>query len=166
MSNEMIYGTFNEDQAGEVIEQLRRDGVPDTAIAVIGADRNQMLPVTSHLVDRERMHPFVAKAIAGGVILGFLSGLATFFIPTVAAMHIVGPIMAAIAGACAGAYIGMLFGTAVVFDNPVWTAAVYEGPVAAHEVKIGVRTDEQHRHEIEHLFEESGALEVDIGRAA
>ena len=166
MSTEMIYGTFNEDRAGDVIDQLRKDGVPDSAIAVIGADRNQMLPVTSHLIDRKRMHPFVAKTIAGGVILGFLSGLATLLIPNVAAMHVAGPIMAAIAGACAGAYIGMLFGTAVVFDNPVWTAAVYEGPVPAHEVKIGVRTDAEHRHEIEHLFEESGALEVDIGHAA
>jgi hypothetical protein len=162
----MIYGTFNEDRAAHVIDQLREDGVPNNAIAVIGADRNQMLPITSQIVDRKKMHPFVAKAIIGGVILGFLSGLASIFIPTVSAMYFWGPFMAAVAGACAGAYIGLLFGAAVVFDNPVWSAAVYEGPVPAHEIKIAVRTDSEHRHEIEHLFEQSGAIEVDIGHAA
>lgn len=166
MAAEVIYGTFDESRAVQIIDRLHEEGVSDKSINIVGAERNQMLPMTSQIVDRKRMHPFVAKTIVGGVILGFIAGLATFFIPTISAESVVGPLIAAVCGACAGAYIGLLGGAAVAFDNPVWVARVYEGPVPSHKVKIGVQTDSEHDRQIQHLLEQAGAEEIDIRRAA
>lgn len=167
MASKVVIGVFDDyTAAGNAVEALKNADFSLEQISIVGRDLDELRPVTSHVVQTDRPDKTVVNMTLGGAAAGFIVGLASMALPGVGALWVAGPIMAAIAGASAGTYIGFLTGALAHFDVPQYQADVYEAHLTAGRVLLGVHTEvPEERAKAEDVMDQFGAIEVDTKAA-
>ena len=98
--------------------------------------------------------------VAGGV-LGWLAGIGALAVPGVGPFLAAGPIVAALAGAGAGAVLGGLTGALVGIGIPEYEAKRYEGLVKHGGILVSIHCDdEQWVRRAKKLLKNNGADDV------
>jgi len=160
----VIYGVFNDYTAADsAVDELVKE-FPRESLYIYGSDFNEMRPVTAGLIEH-RFDRLILYTIVGFAFGGAIAGVFTAFTPVVAGSFI-GPLMAAIAAASVGSYLGFLAGALIHFDTPEYRGHVYEAQLSRGEVAVGVRTDDEHAGTARQYLESAGAIELDTKIAA
>lgn len=107
MKNHVIGVYENEQQAVEVVEELKGKGYTTEDISVIAKNINELSEITQE-VKPTTMDGAIAGALTGGAIgiAGVLAGLSAVLIPGFGAVLAAGPIITTIGGAVVGASSG------------------------------------------------------------
>lgn len=150
-------------QATAIIEGLRNDGFPLTAISAIGSDSHGRQEV-GHVIETKAPEGIAAGAITGGMLggtLGLLAGIGALAIPGVGPLIAAGPILGALSGAGAGAAVGGLAGGLVGLGVPEIEAKRYEEQLTSGNFLISVNTDgEGDDDRAEKIFKAHGAEDI------
>ena len=107
MKNHVIGVYENEQQAVEVVEELKGKGYTTEDISVIAKNIKELSEITQE-VKPTTMDGAIAGALTGGAIgiAGVLAGLSAVLIPGFGAVLAAGPIITTIGGAVVGANSG------------------------------------------------------------
>lgn len=107
MKNHVIGVYENEQQAAEVVEDLKEKGYTTEEISVIAKNTKELSEITQE-VKPSTKDGAIAGAATGGAIglAGVIAGLSTVLIPGVGAVLAAGPIITTIGGAILGASSG------------------------------------------------------------
>ncbi|KAA0944265.1 general stress protein [Sporosarcina sp. ANT_H38] len=107
MKNHIIGVYDNEQQAAEVVEDLKEKGYKIEEISVIAKNINKLSAITQE-VKPSTKDGAIAGAVTGGAIgiAGVIAGLSTILIPGFGFALAAGPIIATIGGAVVGANSG------------------------------------------------------------
>ncbi|MDI2589154.1 general stress protein [Psychrobacillus sp. NEAU-3TGS] len=103
-----IFGVYeNEQQAAEVVEELKEKGYTTEEISVIAKNTEELSEITQEVKPSTR-DGAIAGAVTGGAIgiAGVIAGLSTVLIPGFGAVLAAGPILTTIGGAVIGANAG------------------------------------------------------------
>lgn len=162
-STSTVVGIFaTADQARSVVEELRRNGFPQSAISMIirsdGAGQ-QIEPVSHAMKDAE------IGAAAGG-ISGALLGLAAAAVPGIGPVLVMGPLMAALGGAGIGAIAGGLIGELHKAGVPHEEARNYAETVRRGDAIVTVRADSAMAERARRIMDTRGAIDLDVRMAS
>ncbi len=143
--NTSVYGIFNT-RAGveDAIDQLRLNGFRSADISVLMPENVGNKDIG---MEKSTKAPEVAAgagatgALAGGVF-GWLVGIGALAIPGIGPFIAAGPIMAALAGAGAGAALGGAGGALVGAGIPEYEAVRYEGRVKEGGILMSIHCDD------------------------
>ncbi|MCG7335070.1 general stress protein [Sporosarcina sp. ACRSM] len=107
MKNHVIGVYENEQQAAEVVKDLKEKGYTTEEISVIAKNTTELSEITQE-VKPSTKDGAIAGAATGGAIglAGVIAGLSTILIPGVGAVLAAGPIITTIGGAILGASSG------------------------------------------------------------
>ena len=107
MKNHVIGVYENEQQAAEVVEDLKEKGYTTEEISVIAKNKKELSEITQE-VKPSTKDGAIAGAATGGAIglAGVIAGLSTVLIPGIGAVLAAGPIITTIGGAILGASSG------------------------------------------------------------
>jgi hypothetical protein len=151
----------SEAQAVSIFNQLKVAGFSDDDISVLFLDSE----ATRHFAHEQHTKaPEGAAAGAGGGVviggaLGWPVGIGTLVIPGVGPFIAAGPIMAALAGAGAGAAAEGLTGALIGMGVPEYEAKQYEEKMKGGNILISVHTEEGiERTRVKEIFKNAGAV--------
>ncbi|MFJ5770107.1 general stress protein [Psychrobacillus sp. NPDC093180] len=107
MTNHIVGVYENEQQAVDVVEELKEKGYTTEEISVIAKNTEELSEITQEVKPSTR-DGAIAGAVTGGAIgiAGVLAGLSTILIPGFGAVLAAGPILTTIGGAVIGANAG------------------------------------------------------------
>lgn len=107
MTNHIVGVYENEQQAVDVVEELKEKGYTTEEISVIAKNTEELSEITQEVKPSTR-DGVIAGAVTGGAIgiAGVLAGLSTILIPGFGAVLAAGPILTTIGGAVIGANAG------------------------------------------------------------
>ncbi|GGA15428.1 general stress protein [Psychrobacillus lasiicapitis] len=107
MNNHIVGVYENEQQAVEVVEELKAKGYTTEEISVIAKNIEELSEFSQEVKPSTR-DGAIAGAVTGGAIgiAGVLAGLSTILIPGFGAVLAAGPILTTIGGAVIGANAG------------------------------------------------------------
>lgn len=107
MKNHVIGVYENEQQAAEMVEDLKRKGYTSEEISIVAKNTNERSDITQE-VKPSTKDGAIAGATTGAAIglAGMIAGLSTVLIPGVGAVLAAGPILTTIGGAIVGANSG------------------------------------------------------------
>ena len=107
MKNHVIGAYETEQQAAEVVKELKEKGYTTEEISVIAKNLNERSEITQE-IKPSTIDGAIAGAATGGAIgiAGMIAGLSTILIPGVGAVLAAGPILTTIGGAVVGASSG------------------------------------------------------------
>jgi hypothetical protein len=142
--NIAVFGIFPSRAATEeAVEHLRAAGFRSTDISVLFSD-NPGTKDFAHEKNTKAPEGATTGAVAGvisGGVLGWLTGIGALAIPGIGPLIAAGPIVAALAGACAVGVVGGLIGGLVGVGIPEYEAKRYEGRIREGGVLLSVHCD-------------------------
>lgn len=152
---------FNNAYAEEAVKRLLSAGFQRENLMVLGGDTENMRQISYPLLSG-RPDMFVIWASVAGAVIGAISTwIAVMYIPGFEFFLSIVPLLAMIAGAAAGSYIGFLTGAVMHFDTPSYAAQVQTTEQLSGSVLISTRVNSvQERYKAEAIMEEAGAVEV------
>lgn len=157
-----VYCVVNtEERAKEVIETLKRSGLPNDSISVLLSDKRQLKnPVHEHskTVPEGASSGAGTGALVGGA-LGGLAGFAALAVPGIGPILIAGPIAMAIGGAAVGTALGQLLGG--MTEIPEEEVQQFAGKIKEGNIVILVQSS--HPKELDkarRIFEEVSAKDT------
>lgn len=152
---------FNNAYAEEAVKRLLSAGFQRENLMVIGGDTEDMRQISYPLLSG-RPDMFLIRASIAGAVIGAISAwIAVMYIPGFEFFLSVVPLLAMVAGAAAGSYVGFLTGTIMHFDKPSYDAQVQTTEQLTGSVLISTRVSSVHdRYKAEAIMEEAGAVEV------
>jgi len=153
----------HEDQALQIVENLRLAGFSSNDISVLFPDRSGTHDF-AHEQHTKAPEGATAGGATGGVIggtLGWLVGIGALAVPGLGPFIAAGPVMAALSGAALGAAAGGLVGALVGMGIPEYEAKRYEGKIRKGNILISVHTeDRQEREHAKRIFQSGGAEDI------
>jgi hypothetical protein len=161
MSARIVKGLFaSEEDAAAAVRAMQSARIDLGSISVI-ANIDEFRTVSTDLAGR--LDKFV---LACGVVLGIIGGIIGFTFAAHSTVNgsflLVVPLMATLCGVVAGAYLGLVIGTVVDFDRPIFKLPVQEGRMSEGKVVVSARTETmEERYKIEAIMEEHGAIDID-----
>lgn len=163
-SNKAVIGLVPTDnQAHNIVDELKRAGVRDGDISVLLPDKKGTRDF-AHEQNTKAPEGAVAGAGAGGAVggtIGLLAGIGALAIPGLGPFIAAGPIMAALSGAAAGAAVGGVAGALVGMGIPEVEAKQYEGKIKDGNILLSVHThDSDLRGRAKKIMEKGGAVDV------
>lgn len=142
--NTAVFGIFpNEQDLDFAISKLRLAGFRNTDISVLMPQSlgSQEMGAEKHTKAPEGATVGAATGAALGGALGWLAGVGALAIPGLGPLIAAGPIMAALAGAGAGAAVFGISGSLIGMGIPEYEAKRYEGHVKEGRILISVHCD-------------------------
>lgn len=153
----------SEEQAANIVENLRAAGFSNNDISVLLPDRSSTREF-AHEKGTKAPEGAVTGAGTGGLLggaLGWLVGIGALAIPGLGPFIAAGPIMAALSGAAVGATAGGLVGALVGMGIPEYEAKRYEARLREGKVLISVHSnDSDDTKRIKEIFERAGAEDI------
>ena len=150
MAKAVICIAKSEEQASNIVNQLKQNGFAADDVSVLLPDRAGSRDF-AHEQHTKAPEGATAGALAGGVmagVLGWLAGIGSLAIPGVGPLVAAGPIMAALGGAAAGGAVGGMAGALVGFGIPEYEAKQYEGKVKNGNILISVHTEDSRQRKV------------------
>ena len=139
MKNHVIGAYENEQEAAEVVKDLKEKGYTDEEISVIAKNIKELSEITQE-VKSSIKDGVIAGAVTGGAIgiAGVIAGLSTVLIPGFGAVLAAGPIITTIGGAVIGANSGAggLKHTLMEIGVPDDEAESYSNDVQAGKILV------------------------------
>jgi hypothetical protein len=160
MTAKIVQGVFaDEASASSCVQAIQHAGADLGSISVV-ANIDDFRTVSTELAGR--LDKF---ALACAIIMGVTGGFCGFHFAahsTVAGSFLLlVPLMGALCGTVAGAYLGLIIGSVLNFDRPTFALPVQQGRMSLGKVVISVRTESpDERYKIEAIMEEHGAIET------
>lgn len=133
-----------EEQASEIVEELRAAGFRTSDISVLFPDREGPRDL-GHETHTKAPEGAAVGTSTGGVLggtLGLLAGIGALAIPGLGPFVAAGPIMAALSGAAVGATVGGIAGTLIGLGIPEIEAKQYEGKLRSGNILISVHSED------------------------
>ena len=153
----------SEEQATQIVNQLKESGFSNDDVSVLLPDRAGSRDF-AHEHHTKAPEGAAAGAVAGGVmagVFGWLVGIGTVAIPGVGPLIAAGPILAALSGAAAGGAVGGLAGGLVGLGIPEYEAKQYEGKVKNGNILISVHTEDSKERSIaKKIFDRAHADDI------
>jgi hypothetical protein len=155
--------TLNEEQAGNIVGELKDAGFVNNDISVLLPDKSSTREF-AHKKGTKAPEGATTGAVSGGVlggVLGWLVGIGALAIPGLGPFIAAGPIMAALSGAAVGGTAGGVVGALVGMGIPEYEAKRYEGRLREGRILIAVHSensDETRR--AKEIFERNHAEDI------
>jgi len=133
----------NNDQARNIVDQLRTAGFSPNDISVLFPDKDTTKNF-AHEKNTKAPEGAAAGGGAGGAIggtLGLLVGIGALAIPGLGPFIAAGPIMAALAGLGVGGAVGGVTGALIGMGIPEFEAKRYEGRLQKGGILLSVHCD-------------------------
>jgi hypothetical protein len=163
MSKAVFCLARDRDQASSIVDQLKREGFPNTDISVLMADKTGSREF-AHEKETKAPEGAVTGALTGGTVggvLGWLLGIGALSIPGLGPFIAAGPIMAALSGSAVGAAAGGITGALIGMGIPEYEAKRYETNVKEGKVLVSVHADDGDEvRRAKEIFERSGAEDI------
>src|ERR1035437_6172648 len=153
----------NNDQARNIVEQLRTAGFSPNDISVLFPDKGT---TKNFAHEKNTKLPEGAAAGAGtgaalGAAAGWLIGIGALAIPGVGPFVPAGPILAALSGAAVGGAVGGLTGALIGMGIPEFEAKRYEGRIKGGNILISVHSENgKETSRAKKIFEDAGAEDI------
>ncbi len=152
---------FNSTYAEDAISRLLSAGFPKESLSVIGGDNDDIRQISYPLIGAGPDMYLIYCSIAGAILGAVSAWIAMTFLPGLRFFLGVIPLLASIAGAAAGSYIGFLVGGVIHFDTPAYAGSVQVTNQLSGSVLISAKVNSvQERYKAEAIMEEAGAAEV------
>lgn len=153
----------SNEQAGDIVTQLRSAGVRDQDISVLFPDK-QGTTTFAHEHNTKAPEGAATGAGVGGVtggVLGLLAGIGALAIPGVGPLIAAGPIMAALSGAAVGATVGGIGGALIGMGIPEFEAKRYEESVKGGNILMSAHSENSEMtSRIKDIFKTAGAKDI------
>lgn len=162
ISPKIVTGVFfNSTYAEEGIKRLLNSGFNKENLSVIGGDTDDIRQISYPLINTGPDMFLIYCSVAGAILGAISTWIAMSFMPGLEFFLGVVPLLASIAGAAAGSYIGFLLGEFLHFDEPNYATRVEVTDKLTGSVLISVRVNSvAERYKAEAILEEAGAAEV------
>lgn len=152
----VVIGTFAEErQAEEAVNRLVQAGFSKNDISIISKERQQTQAGSGQRQDN--MSDGVSMGAGIGVGAGLLASAGMLAIPGIGPLLAAGPLAAALSGAVVGGLAGGLIDWGIPADR----AQAYEQRVKEGHILATVKTDEQQVGQVQRVFQETGAQDVE-----
>jgi hypothetical protein len=162
--NTAVFGIYkNRVDAVRGVDSLLAAGFHNDDVSILAADVNTTrdLATEKHTKAPEGATTGAVTGVLAGGTFGLLAGLGMLAIPGIGPLIAAGPIMAALAGAGAGAATFGLVGALVGMGIPEYEAKRYEGHVKDGGILVSVHAENSDWTErAEHILKGSGAHDI------
>jgi uncharacterized protein (TIGR02271 family) len=153
----------NEQQASNIVSQLKQGGFSNNDISVLFPDKKGTKDF-AHEKNTKAPEGATTGGVSGGVlggVFGWLVGVGALAIPGLGPFVAAGPIAAALSGAAVGAGTGGLIGALVGLGIPEYEAKRYEGKLRDGNIFISVHSDNSDEtSRATDIFKRAGATDV------
>ena len=153
----------SEEQATQIVNQLKEAGFSNNDVSVLLPDRAGSRDF-AHEHHTKAPEGVATGAVAGGVmagVFGWLIGIGTLAIPGVGPLVAAGPILAALSSAAAGGAVGGLAGGLIGLGIPEYEAKQFEGKVKNGNILISVHTEDgKERSVAKQIFDRAHADDI------
>jgi outer membrane lipoprotein SlyB len=151
----------SEDQATSIVDQLKVAGFSGGDISVLFPDKM----AARHFAHEQHTKAPEGAAVGGasgillGAAFGWLMGVGTLALPELGFLVAVGPIIAALACAGAGAVMGGVMGAAIGMKMPEFEALQYQDRMSGGNILLSVHTaDGTERRRAMEILQNAGAV--------
>jgi hypothetical protein len=162
--NTAVFGIYNNRaDAVRGVDALLAAGFRNDDVSVLAADVNttRELATEKNTKAPEGATAGAVTGVVAGGTFGLLAGLGLLAIPGIGPLIAAGPIMAALAGAGAGAATFGIVGALVGLGIPEYEAKRYEGHVKDGGILVSIHTDSSEwTDRAEHILKGSGAHDI------
>jgi len=163
MAKAVICIAKSEEQASNIVNQLKQSGFSADDVSVLLPDRAGTRDF-AHEQHTKAPEGATTGAAVGGLaagVLGWLAGIGSLAIPGVGPLIAAGPIMAALSGAAAGGAVGGMAGALVGFGIPEYEAKQFEGKVKNGNILISVHTEDSKQRKVaKEIFDRAHASDI------
>jgi len=153
----------SEEQATQIVNQLKEAGFSNNDVSVLLPDRAGSRDF-AHEHHTKAPEGVATGAVAGGVmagVFGWLIGIGTLAVPGVGPLVAAGPILAALSSAAAGGAVGGLAGGLIGLGIPEYEAKQFEGKVKNGNILISVHTEDgKERSVAKQIFDRAHADDI------
>ena len=153
----------SEEQATQIVNQLKEAGFSNNDVSVLLPDRAGSRDF-AHEHHTKAPEGVATGAVAGGVmagVFGWLIGIGTLAIPGVGPLVAAGPILAALSSAAAGGAVGGLAGGLIGLGIPEYEAKQFEGKVKNGNILISVHTEDGNERSVaKQIFDRAHADDI------
>lgn len=155
-----VTGAFDDyGVADQVVEDLKNSGIDGTRISIFGAKQRDAQVLRSDVYPTDSVH-YLLQSVVLGAAVGIVVALTSVVIAHVGSSWVLG-LVAALSGACAGGYIGLMIGAVSRGDIAENDTRFSEASMTKGTIWVGVEAQEP-REELksQKIMAELGAIEL------
>ncbi len=156
-----VTGAFDDyGVAAQVVEDLKGAGIDSSRISVFGSRQRDAQTFRDDVYPEDSL-AFLMQSVISGAAIGIVVALGSTVILHTATNLFVG-LYAAVSGACAGGYVGLMLGAVTRGDVAERADEIHESNMTRGKIWVGVEA-EREREELESqkIMQKLGAIEVD-----